>query len=69
VALPQVSALNGPTLLEAGRFEPPVVQALRERGHEVVEQPLPTGLSALAWRDGAWHGAADPRREGAVRGR
>ncbi|MFN5166005.1 MAG: gamma-glutamyltransferase family protein [Pseudomonadota bacterium] len=69
VALPQVSALNGPTLLEAGRFEPAVVQALRERGHEVVEQPLPTGLSALAWRDGAWHGAADPRREGAVRGR
>ena len=69
VALPQVSALNGPSLLEAGRFETGVAQSLRERGHEVVEQPLPTGLTALAWHEGAWQGAADPRREGSVRGR
>jgi gamma-glutamyltranspeptidase/glutathione hydrolase len=69
VALPNVSALNGPTLLESGRFDAGVVQALRERGHEVAEQPLPTGLGVLVWRDGAWHGGADPRREGSVRGR
>jgi gamma-glutamyltranspeptidase/glutathione hydrolase len=69
VAQPNVSALNGPTLLEAGRFDAAVVQALRERGHEVIEQPLPTGLGLLVRRDGVWHGGADPRREGVVRGR
>lgn len=46
----------------------PLVQQLREMGHEVSVAPQSSGLSALR-RDGeGWIGGADPRREGAVMG-
>ncbi|MEE2059489.1 gamma-glutamyltransferase [Rhodococcus artemisiae] len=46
----------------------PVVQQLRDMGHEVSVAPQSSGLSALQ-RDGeGWIGGADPRREGAVMG-
>jgi gamma-glutamyltranspeptidase/glutathione hydrolase len=66
---PQMANLNGPTLLEAGRFDAATLAALRARGHTVVEVELPTGLHGLQRSaGGGWLGAADPRREGAVRG-
>ncbi|RJO68317.1 gamma-glutamyltransferase [Nocardia panacis] len=46
----------------------PLVQRLRELGHQVSVDPQSSGLSALQ-RDGSgWVGGADPRREGAVLG-
>ncbi|MBF6209557.1 gamma-glutamyltransferase family protein [Nocardia puris] len=46
----------------------PLVQRLRELGHQVSVAPQSSGLSALE-RDGTgWIGGADPRREGAVLG-
>ncbi|MFC4373660.1 gamma-glutamyltransferase [Nocardia halotolerans] len=47
----------------------PLVQRLREMGHEVSVAPQSSGLSVLQ-REGmdGWVGGADPRREGAVLG-
>lgn len=47
----------------------PLIQRLRELGHQVSVDPQSSGLSALR-RDGSggWIGGADPRREGAVLG-
>ena len=68
IDLPNFGSFNGPTLLEAGRFPAATVQALRERGHEVVEAELTSGLQAIQRIPGGWFGGADPRREGVVRG-
>ncbi len=68
IDLPNFASLNGPTLLEAGRFPPATVQALRRRGAEVHEQPMPSGLQAIQRTPGGFFGGADPRREGVVRG-
>jgi gamma-glutamyltranspeptidase/glutathione hydrolase len=45
-----------------------LVQALRDKGHEVSVAPQSSGLSALRRADPGWIGGADPRREGAVMG-
>ncbi|WP_232539892.1 gamma-glutamyltransferase family protein [Azohydromonas aeria] len=66
--LPNFGSFNGPTLLERGRFAPATLQALRERGHEVNETALDSGIQALRRASGGWVGAADPRREGVVLG-
>ena len=42
--------------------------ALRALGHEVVEFELTSGLQGLRRTPSGWFGAADPRREGVVRG-
>jgi gamma-glutamyltranspeptidase/glutathione hydrolase len=68
VNLPNVSSLNGPTLLEAGRFGPAMTEALLARGHEVRSIEMPSGLQAIERSPAGWFGAADPRREGVVRG-
>ncbi len=72
IDLPNFGTLGGPLLLEAGRFPRATVQALEQRGHEVREAPLPSGLQAIR-RGGekdqrVWLGGADPRREGIVAG-
>lgn len=46
----------------------PLVQGLRERGHEVSVADQSSGLSALQRTDDGWIGGADPRREGLVMG-
>ncbi|MFF0492331.1 gamma-glutamyltransferase family protein [Nocardia sp. NPDC004068] len=46
----------------------PLVQRLRELGHQVSVAPQSSGLSALKRENGGWIGGADPRREGAVMG-
>ncbi len=68
ISLPNFGSFNGPTVLEQGRFPLATLQALRDRGHEVVEAELTSGLQAIQRTKSGWWGGADPRREGAVRG-
>src|SRR5690606_26039587 len=66
IDLPNFGSLNGPTLLEEGRFPPPVVEALRGRAHELREMNMTSGLQAIQRTPSGWFGGADPRREGIV---
>jgi len=68
IDLPNFSSLNGPSLLETGRFDPATVDALRTRGAEVREIELTSGLQVLRRTRGGLQGGADPRREGVVLG-
>jgi gamma-glutamyltranspeptidase/glutathione hydrolase len=68
IEMPNFGSFNGPAVLEAGRFPQVTVAALRARGHRVVEAALPSGLQAIQRTPAGWHGGADPRREGVVRG-
>ncbi|MBT9455176.1 MAG: gamma-glutamyltransferase family protein [Burkholderiaceae bacterium] len=68
ISLPNFGNFNSPSLLEQGRFPAATAQALRARGHQVIETELTSGLQAIERRPGGWFGGADPRREGVVRG-
>ena len=68
IDLPNFGSLNGPTLLEEGRFSPEFVDALAARGHEVKVLGLSSGLQAVQSSGGVLVGGADPRREGLVMG-
>jgi gamma-glutamyltranspeptidase/glutathione hydrolase len=69
LAEPMLASFNGPvTMVEAGRWPEPLLAALRARGHTVQSLPLASGLHALQRTPGGWRAAADPRREGEVRG-
>jgi len=68
IDLPNFATLNGPSLLEEGRFSPATVQALRARGADVREQAMTSGLQAIQKTPTGFFGGADPRREGLVRG-
>ena len=75
INLPNFGSLNGPSILEAKRFAPAVVEALKVKGHEIREIEMTSGLQAIerttstgaATYDG-FFGGADPRREGVVLG-
>ena len=68
IDLPNFGAMDELLILENGRFMPATANALRARGHTVVEAPLPSGLQAIARTPEGWFGGADPRREGVVLG-
>ncbi len=72
IALPNFGSVGGPLVLEGGRFAPATLAALRERGHEVRELALTSGLQAVVKQNrngrNVWVSAADPRREGEVMG-
>ena len=72
IALPNFGSVGGPLVLEGGRFAPATLAALRERGHEVKEQALTSGLQAVVRHNKSgrseWISGADPRREGVVLG-
>jgi gamma-glutamyltranspeptidase/glutathione hydrolase len=68
VSLPNFGSLNGPTLLEAQGFPISTVEALKQRGHEVREMEMTSGLQAIEPTPSGWFGGADPRREGWVAG-
>jgi gamma-glutamyltranspeptidase/glutathione hydrolase len=68
INLPNFGSFNGPTLLEQARFPASTVEALRARGHQVNEAPLPSGLQAIRRTPAGYVGGSDPRREGDVRG-
>lgn len=58
--------ISGPPGL-AGEHDP-LVQGLRELGHQVDLADQSSGLSAIVRDTAGWLGGADPRREGAVMG-
>ncbi|SEL21281.1 gamma-glutamyltranspeptidase / glutathione hydrolase [Roseateles sp. YR242] len=67
--LPNFGSFNGPTVLEAGRFPSTTVEGLVQRGHRIMSTELTSGAQAvMRLGDGRLRGAADPRREGEVRG-
>lgn len=68
IELPNFGSFNGPTALESGRFPAATAAALKALGHQVVETDLTSGLQAIVRTPEGWFGAADPRREGAVKG-
>jgi gamma-glutamyltranspeptidase/glutathione hydrolase len=68
IDLPNFGTLGGPVFLERGQFPAATLQALRDRGHSVVEFDLTSGLQAIQRTPTGWFGGADPRREGIVRG-
>jgi gamma-glutamyltranspeptidase / glutathione hydrolase len=72
IDVPNFGTLGGPLALEAGRFPPATVMALKQLGHDVREMPLTSGLQAIArgqvHGEPVWLGGADPRREGIVAG-
>lgn len=68
IDLPNFGSLGGPTLLEAGRFDPATVSALEGLGHEVRMMDMTSGLQAIERTPTGWFGGADPRREGVVLG-
>ena len=68
IALPNFGSLNGPTLLERGRFAPATIEGLKARGHAVQESDLTSGLQALLRTPQGWRGGADARREGVALG-
>ncbi len=67
-ALPNVASFNGPTVLETGQFPAATQEALKARGHTVVERDMTSGLHGLQRQGSGWFGAADPRREGVAKG-
>jgi gamma-glutamyltranspeptidase/glutathione hydrolase len=68
VDLPNYGSMTGPTLLEEGGFPPAVTSGLEALGHRVQTFELPSGIQAIERTKSGWFGAADPRREGVVRG-
>ena len=75
INLPNFGSLNGPSILEAKRFPPAVVEALKAKGHEIREIEMTSGLQAIerttstgATTYDGFFGGADPRREGVVLG-
>ncbi len=69
VALPNFGSVNGPTLLETGRFDAATRAALEARGHLLRDAPLTSGSHVLWWDGSGWQAGADPRRDGAAAGR
>jgi gamma-glutamyltranspeptidase/glutathione hydrolase len=54
--------------LEENRFPQATIQDLKNKGHEVIELPMPSGLQAIEVTPSGFFGGADPRREGKVMG-
>jgi len=53
-------------LLESG-FSPDTVRLLEDKGHVVLSSHRPIGsVQSVAWKDGVYRGAADPRRQNAA---
>jgi gamma-glutamyltranspeptidase/glutathione hydrolase len=72
IDLPNFGHVGGPLVLEAERFAPATLTALRTRGQVLREQALTSGLQAVVRqpRNGkaVWVSGTDPRREGEVMG-
>ncbi|MBD9589500.1 gamma-glutamyltransferase [Pseudomonas sp. PDM03] len=73
INLPNFGSRNGPTELERGQFSAGLIQALKDKGHNVSEIDMTSGTQAiLRVRDAqgkvSLAGGADPRREGEALG-
>ncbi|MGE8546319.1 MAG: gamma-glutamyltransferase [Alcaligenes sp.] len=69
VGLPHYGSRNWATELEAGTAVTAQAQALRAMGHEVREQPFPSGTHVIRWTPNGLEAGVDPRREGLALGR
>ena len=69
IDVPNFGSRNGPTVFEEGATPAELVTALKTRGHETRFAPLTSGLHVIERSSDGWHGGADTRREGVVRGR
>ncbi len=65
---PNVVTLNGPAIIEDTPEGAELAAALEEMGHEVSVRDLNSGLHVIVVDEDRLTGAADPRREGVVRG-
>ena len=68
VSLPHYGSRNWATELEAGTAVTEQAQALRAMGHEVREQPFPSGTHVIRWTQEGLEAGVDPRREGLALG-
>ena len=68
VSLPHYGSRNWATELEAGTTVTEQAQALRAMGHEVREQPFPSGTHVIRWTKDGLEAGVDPRREGLALG-
>lgn len=73
INLPNFGSRNGPTELEQGQFSPGLIQALKDKGHNVSEIDMTSGTQVIvrvkdAQGNAALAGGADPRREGQAAG-
>ena len=68
IAFANLCNRNGVTELEVGDLAGDLKVELVRRGHEVVLREMNSGLHAIMVAGDDLVGAADPRREGAVRG-
>ncbi|HRL21048.1 MAG TPA: gamma-glutamyltransferase [Alcaligenes sp.] len=69
VSLPHYGSRNWATELEANTVVTEQAQALRALGHEVREQPFPSGTHVIRWTAQGLEAGVDPRREGLALGR
>ncbi|WP_223415246.1 MULTISPECIES: gamma-glutamyltransferase [unclassified Pseudomonas] len=73
INLPNFGSRNGPTELERGQFSAELIQALKDKGHNVSEIDMTSGTQAIvrvrdAQGKASLAGGADPRREGEALG-
>jgi gamma-glutamyltranspeptidase / glutathione hydrolase len=73
IDLPNVVSTADALWVEPNGFDETTLQTLRQLGHEVKEQDLPSGIQAIVRtqvnHQSVWMGGADSRREGLVLGR
>jgi gamma-glutamyltranspeptidase / glutathione hydrolase len=68
IHLPHLANMNGPLLLEQGRFDSTTVDALAARGTPIRQVPMTSGLQLIRRTPDGWIAASDPRREGQALG-
>jgi gamma-glutamyltranspeptidase/glutathione hydrolase len=68
IDLPNFANYNSPTVLEENRFPEELIEALIQRGHQINEEALTSGIQAIRVTENGLIGGADPRREGVVMG-
>ncbi|OKA19346.1 gamma-glutamyltransferase [Pseudomonas versuta] len=68
IGLPNFGSRNVATEVEAGRVSPALVQALKDRGHEVSAIEMTSGTQIIIRDETGWAAGADPRREGTALG-
>lgn len=66
IALPVIFAPGDTVYVEAGSSLEAMMPALRGLGHKVETRQSPYKANAIERRGNQWHGAADPRSEGAA---
>ena len=69
IALPNFGSRNGPTEIERGTPYEALAAPLAARGHAVRLLDLNSGVHAIERFGAGWRAGADPRREGAARGK